>query len=375
VKSGFGVDNARLRAEASLMSVLRGVFEIDYGAAQGEVVYPPFSDVSRGTRAGRVVMDEHALRFLDAYLAWGPIDEVALWAGQFKVPFDLETRYDEDELIFSSTSLMTRRYLVFGDSPYLADDALYQGYGFETARASSFGRDLGVQVTGRVLGGKLNYGVGAFNGAGSNVENDNRDVLVSARLSSEIVGAMTQTMSDATETPRPLLSVGAGIGYDLKAHESQYDPFYDYNSSDISVTGDVLLKWMGASLLATFFFRHSDHGSALYVIEVDDAGNAYQRGKPIRALGGMTQLAYRHYKTGLEPAVRYSIFSARLDVRDDHVHEVTGALGYYAFKGHLKLLVESRVLLPADTMRSFLAPLSTWYDNLVEITLMAEVSF
>ena len=84
-------------------------------------------------------------------------------------------------------------------------------------------------------------------------------------------------------------------------------PHYEYNSSDLNVTGDVQFKWWGVAAMAAVFYRHGDHG-AVYITEDGEDD-------PIDSMGFTGQISYFNQQTGLEPGFRYSIYDAQLDRR------------------------------------------------------------
>ncbi len=364
--NGFVLSSARIVTSVRLLEVLSGRLEIDYGTRPGDRQAPLRGTASTDSPA--------ALRFLDAYGEYTPFEALFIRLGQQRVPFDRESRFDDDQLTFASRSLLTRRYLLFGDAPYLNEDALYYRDGYEWQRGAGLGRDLGLLLGGTVLAGRLSYAAGVFNGGGSNLPNDNRDLLAAVRLFSDPLGEMSEGMSDTAVARRVLLRVGAGFAFDLLRHERQEAPGSEYNSADYNATFDLHLKWRGVSALAAFFYRHSDHGVAVYDI-VDTADGQTRRAKPIRSMGVAGQLAFFHAASKLEPAVRYALYDARLHLIDDHVHEVTGALAFHPYPDHLTLRGEYRGLYPGDSARSYLAPLGVRYAPSHEITLMAEVAF
>ena len=69
------------------------------------------------------------------------------------------------------------------------------------------------------------------------------------------------------------------------------------------------------------------------------------------------------------------MYDADIELENDHIHEITFALGYYPYGQNLRLGLEYRGLYPAKTDRSYLAPWNVWFDYLHEITLAAQVSF
>jgi hypothetical protein len=368
VENDFGVANARLAFNARVLDVLRGTLSIDFGNLSGEVQYPliPHYDLS-GVRYNRVDINEYSLRLLDAYGEYVPMEEISIRVGQFKVPFDRETSlFYANQLTFTSRSLMTRRYVLFNDrvDPDQIDTF---NWDYDTSRGSSFGYDRGLALRGKVSEGIFRYSAGIFNGGGPNAGNDNRDVLIAARLASDILGEMPEGMSDLDVSKKALLSIGAGLAYDLPAHKHPTDINKTYNSSDFSITADAHFKFMGASVMFAFFYRHADHGNVF----VDSSGND----KSINSLGLTPQVSYYIEKIKLEPAIRYSLYDADVDLADDHVHELTGAINYYPYPEHLKVSLEYRGVYPQDPGRSYLAPFNGWYDYLHEIAVMAQFAF
>ncbi|MCP4605934.1 MAG: hypothetical protein GY847_36380 [Proteobacteria bacterium] len=366
--NGFGVANARLVVHTQILDVIHGEFEIDYGTLTGTVQYPV--NLSQGledARYNRVEINDHSLRFLNIYGEYAPIPEFNIRLGQFKVPFDRESQIDANWLTFTTRSLMTRAYPRWGEN--VSDDSLARSWDYEMQRGSSFGRDTGLSLKGCVAEGIFNYEAGIFNGAGDNVTNDNRDMLIALRISTEPAGRMTETMSDLESSKSPLISIGAGFAYDLLDHKYMHNPAdkHNYNSSDVNITADANFKWYGASVLAGVFYRHSDHGA---VVQNEDAEDA-----PIDSMGIVAQVAYFIDNPGLEPAFRYSLYDADIDLKDNHVHEISAIFSYYPFVQNLKLQLQYRGLFPADTERSHFVPWGNWFDYYSEITLMAQVAF
>ncbi|MCP4677579.1 MAG: hypothetical protein GY854_19105 [Deltaproteobacteria bacterium] len=369
-ENGFGVANARLSLHAQLLDVIHGVFEIDYGTQTGTLQYPVNARVGN-SRYGQVKVNEHSLRFMDVSGEYTPIPEFHVRVGQFKVPFDIESQFNADKLKFTTRSLMTRSYPLWGQG--IPDNMLSYGWEYDMQRAAGFGRDTGIDFNGRVANGLFNYDVGVFNGAGDNVENDNRDVLVALRLSTDPAGPMTPGMSDLETSKSPLVSIGAAFAYDLLEHNNLVDPLATYNSSDINLTADAHFKWYGISALGAIFYRHADHGAVF----IDENGSD----TPIDSVGAVVQLAYFNDYTSLEPGVRYSIYDADMDIKLDHVHEIAVGLSYYPFVENLKIQVEYRGMYMADTVRTYLSPwdatrkYDVWFDHYNEITIMAQVAF
>lgn len=94
----------------------------------------------------------------DAYVAWTRLPEIQVRAGQFKSPFGYEQLLNDTRM-----TAMERT---------LGNDRL------------TLGRQLGVQIHGELLGKRLSYALGAFNGAGVNTtSNEDGKLLVAGRVS------------------------------------------------------------------------------------------------------------------------------------------------------------------------------------------------
>ncbi len=341
------MESARFETTAAFFHKAYGVLSLDFGEPQDEE-----------RAASRPVI------FVDAFAKYEVIKEFVVRAGQFKVPFDLETSFCDRAFVFASRSLMTRRYATYVDDSSVSEtDSAYRS-AYDINRGSSFGRDVGAEVSGAAFKGRFTYGLGVFNGASLNRENDNRDVLVSGRAAYLPFGEMSDAMSDAERTESLKLSIGAGVAYDLVSQRYALASEEEYNSSDVSATLDVHAKWKGLSTFAAVFYRHSDHGRALIGDE-----------ETLSSIGAVAQASYFVEPIRLEPAVRYSFYKARFDRDGDQVHEVSGALLYHVLPEHLRVGIEYRGVFPNDKEASYLVPLGVRQDNRHEVILSAEVGF
>jgi len=373
---GFGLAATRLWFKAQVFGVVNFMGEIDYGTLNGKVAYPYNAQIDADTKYNRVTINQHALRALAFWGEFAPIPELKVRAGQFKVPFDRETLMGSNQLTFTSPTLMTRSYYRWGEYPDPTNcTALACAWGYETQRGSSFGYDRGLMIHGEVASAVFNYAVGLFNGGGPNVGNDNRDLLVGGRLWTDPLGAMSPGMSDIASTEKPLLSIGASYFFDLPQHrdpEIVASKDAIYNSEDSNVTGDILFKWWGLSVMGSVFFRNSDHGAVLHTVATPTKSSEKW---VLRSLGASAQAAYFIKAIGLEPAFRYGMYDADIKREMDHVHEITAALNYYVFGQNLKLQLEYRGQFPADQGKSYLVPWNAYQPAVHEITVMGQVSF
>ncbi len=365
-ESGFQLSSARLSIETKVFEVIHGLLEIDFGTLSGTKIVPTERRISH---EGVIKLESYGVRMMSVYGEYAPLSQLKVRAGQFKVPFDREMLFRENELTFGHRSLITRRYPLYPDgrrywqapsgfdaNPSFSPDE------FELQRAASFGWDRGIQLHGAIGEGVFNYALGAFNGAGINVNNNNRDLLLIARVWSDLLGPVTSGMSDLTVAPTPMVSVGAAFSYDLPQHRNELTPELTYNSSDFNVTGDVHFKWKGLSSLIAAFYRYSDHGAVFF-------------DTPIQTMGFVGQLAYFHQPLKLEGGVRYAILDENVDLSGDHLHELTAVLNYHLFANHLKVQLEFRSLLPGEENKSFMVPYRTTYHNRHEVMLMAQLGF
>lgn len=359
----FGFGTAKLVLKVKLFGFATGEFEPDYQKMTGKVEYPANADVGDG-KYNRVKVGEYGLAWKNIYGEIAPFEWLTVRGGQFKVPFDRETQVSITKLTFTTRSLMTSSYKVWGE--YMAEDGLAYHWDYGTRRGSSFGYDRGLQLAGKLLEKRFSYAAGVFNGGGANKDNDNTNLMYALRLAVDPMGEMTKGMSDLDKLAKPLLSIGAAFTYDRPENKNPINPEdkkLDYFSEDLNFTGDVLLKWNGLHVMGAVFFRRADHG------------NAYPNVDTINTLGYMAQAGWYFPQVGLEPAFRYSGMDASLGRDGDNVHELTGALSYY-FKGHdLKLQAEYTALMMNDMTRTYLAPLGTWEDYHHRLTIMAQLGF
>jgi outer membrane murein-binding lipoprotein Lpp len=166
---------------------------------------------------------------LDYYLDYQFAPELAVRAGQQKVPF-------------------TRAWQV-SDSGY---DYFERAAAIDTLR---YDRDAGVWLHGRVAD-RLEYQVGASNGAGPNRKNDNIDVAAVARLDVLVMGEWFEWLTgDLEHSEVPSLIVGAGGVHDLvRVPEMVAGVMVENPDVDADGTGDNVRVW-SSSLDAIFRYR------------------------------------------------------------------------------------------------------------------------
>lgn len=120
------------------------------------------------------------LRLLDARLRLPIVPELALELGQFKAPFGREALQGKGDITFVERSQITQ--------------------------IVAPGRQVGVQLSGEALDGRLRYAGGVFNGNGRTLDNDDDDFLYAARASFNTVGG-------AAFPDELVIQVGASFAY------------------------------------------------------------------------------------------------------------------------------------------------------------------
>jgi hypothetical protein len=190
----------------------------------------------------------------DAFMQWRFGRSVAVRVGQFKVPYGLETQYWNALLEFVDVSQATAAF--------------------------TLGRDVGLEIVGRPLAGRLQYQVAAFNGPRGpcprNIDGlrcDEVDLAYAARVVAAPFGPLPAHEGDLAGEARPLLSVGVSSAYlllptDVRARSAVPNAPIDVDQDDrvdnVGVLqGAVELRalWRGASLQAEWLGRREDPGA------------------------------------------------------------------------------------------------------------------
>ncbi len=132
VRDGFELYDARLRASGEVGIVFDYHVQAEWDDAREE------------------------LRLLDARLTLPIIPELAVDLGQFKAPFGKETLKGKGEITFVERA--------------------------QISRLVPPGRQVGAQLSGETLDGRLTYRAGVFNGNGRTVRNDDDELLWAGRV-------------------------------------------------------------------------------------------------------------------------------------------------------------------------------------------------
>ncbi len=191
------------------------------------------------------------------------------------------------------------------------------------------GRDIGVQLWGTPLAGKLDWRVGVFNGNGRTVtRNDNDDLQKNARLTWQPFGDVKYSESDFDSSSKPLLAIA--VNYEANEFPIAAAGTTPAHADDRTIVGgDVVFKFKGFSAFFDLYQREHDRTNNLS--DFDDEGFNVQAG-------------YFVIPQKLEVAIRFSELDPNSDIDDNEREERGLALGYFFNKHNHKLQGDYREL-------------------------------
>jgi phosphate-selective porin OprO and OprP len=234
----------------------------------------------------------------DGYLQWDASKKGAFMVrmGQFKVPLGRQEMSTSSGLQFVERSILS----------------------FEFTR----GRDIGVEVRGRIANDKLEYRAGMFNGnPASRLENDNTKFQYNARLSLQPFGPVAYRESDLETKDRPLLAVEAEF------ESNNLHGATNANDLDTTILGTALVfKYKGFSLYGEYFDRERKP----------------ETGPTFKSNGFIVQSGLFLIRDHFEVAVRYASFDPTDQVGGNDITERGGALNYFILGHALKVQADYR---------------------------------
>ncbi len=240
----------------------------------------------------------------DLLLTWDVSKKgtLAVSFGQFKVPFGRQEMTSSARQQFCDRDLLS----------------------FEFTR----GRDIGVELLGRVAAGKIEYAAGIFNGnPASRLGNDNGKYQYNARVVFQPWGRVGYAEGDFESKGHPLLAVAAQFEHnDQRSGASILNPITELQS--VILGADLVFKYAGFSLFAEYFDRERTPAS----------------GPSFSSPGWHSQAGYFLKRHVLEAALRYARWDPSDAVADDDQVERGIALNYYLRKNGLKLQSDFREL-------------------------------
>lgn len=201
------------------------------------------------------------------------------------------------------------------------------------------GRDVGVQIHGRVSNDKVEYFAGVFNGnPASRSSNDNTKLQYNARLSVEPLGKVAFSESAFEGWDKPLLALGAQFENNDLAGAT--------NLTDLNTTilgADLVYKYKGFSVYAEYFHRkrtpETVSGSS-----TTTSGTATQSSGSFNSNGYNVQAGYFLKRDKVEVAARFAGYDPSDRTPSNNRKEVGGVLNYFVDKHYLKVVADFRAL-------------------------------
>jgi hypothetical protein len=251
----------------------------------------------------------------DALLTWDASKKGSFMVtfGQFKVPLGRQEMTSSGRLQFADRSLLNAEF--------------------------TRGRDIGVQIHGRVSNDKIEYFAGVFNGnPASRTSNDNTKLQYNARVSIEPMGKVAYSESAFEGWDKPLLAIAAQFeNNDLSGATN----LTDFNTTVLGA--DFVYKYKGFSLFAEYYNRKrkpeavSGTSSATSGVAVQSTGSFNSNGFNIEA-------GYFLKRDKIEIAARFAGYDPSDKTPSNNHRETGGAFNYFILKHTLKVTADFRAL-------------------------------
>jgi phosphate-selective porin OprO/OprP len=251
----------------------------------------------------------------DARLTWDASKTGAfkITIGQFKVPLGRQSMTSSGHLQFADRSLLDLEF--------------------------TRGRDIGIQLSGRVAQDKVEYFAGVFNGnAASRSSNDNTKLQYNARLSFEPFGKFAYSEVAFEGWDKPLLAIGGQFeNNDLSGATN----LTDFNTTILS--GDLAFKYKGFSLFAEYYNRKRTP-EALSGTTSATSGPAAQSSGSFHSNGYNVEAGLFLQKDRVQVAARFAGYDPTDQLASNNHTERGGVLNCFILKHLLKVVTDFRVL-------------------------------
>lgn len=251
----------------------------------------------------------------DALLTWDASKKGSfkITLGQFKVPLGRQEMTSSGRLQFADRSILNGEY--------------------------TRGRDIGLQLSGRVANDKVEYFAGVFNGnSASRTSNDNTKLQYNARVSFEPFGKVAYSESAFEGWDKPLLAIaGQFENNDLSGAT---------NLTDLNTTilgADLMYKYKGFSLFAEYYNRKREP-EAVSGGSSNTSGPAAQSGGAYHSNGYNVEAGYFLKRDKVEIAARFAEYDPSDQVPSNKRSEKGGVFNYFILKHTLKVVADFRVL-------------------------------
>ena len=251
----------------------------------------------------------------DATLTWDASKKGAfkITLGQLKVPFGRQEMTSSGHLQFADRSILNGEF--------------------------TRGRDVGIQLNGRVANDKVEYFAGVFNGnSASRTSNDNTKLQYNARVSFEPLGKVAYSETAFEGWDKPLLAIGLQFeNNDLSGATN----LTDLNTTIFGV--DLVYKYKGFALFAEFFNRKRTP-EAVSGSSSATSGPAAQSGGAFHSNGYNVEAGYFLKKDKIEIAGRFAEYDPSDRVPSNKRSEKGGVFNYFILKHTLKVVADFRAL-------------------------------
>ena len=251
----------------------------------------------------------------DALLTWDASKKGSfkITIGQFKVPLGRQEMTSSGKLQFADRSLLNAEF--------------------------TRGRDVGLQVSGRLAEDKVEYFAGVFNGnSASRISNDNPKLQYNARVSFEPLGKVSYSESAFEGWDKPLFAIaGQFENNDLSGATN----LTDFNTTVLGA--DVVYKYKGFSFFAEYFNRNikpeavSGASSATSGAAALSAGSFHSNGYNVQA-------GYFLKRDKVEVAARFAGYDPTDKTASNNHTEKGAVLNYFILKHTLKVVADFRAL-------------------------------
>lgn len=184
------------------------------------------------------------------------------------------------------------------------------------------GRDIGFQVWGNPMNGKIDWRLGIFNGNGRSVTfNGDGEYQYNGRITFQPWGDVKYSESDFESTDKPMFAVAAQ--FDIwKQSVAATSSAAAINRDHDTYGFDAVFKYKGLFLFYDHYFRQTDDLIASTKTDVN---------------GFNIQGGYFIYKRFVEIAARYERIDPNEDKDDDFMKEWAIGFNYFYNKHNLKL--------------------------------------
>lgn len=232
---------------------------------------------------------------VDAYLKYTFCDALSIQAGQFKIPFTMETAMNPVNLEFYDYGEVITKLVGYND----------------VCGVGKLGRDIGVMASGKLFKVEMNgetfslleYAVGVFNGNGTNVVDNNNRKDIAGRIE------FHPWIKEVTLTGSIYNGEFLNTNLDTKGARNRYSGGIQIKTDDLIVRSEFVAGETGVNDTISNY-----NSNGLYAV----AGYNFKLGK------NKTQI--------LMPVLRYDRFDGDTDIEKSGKDTYTAGISYWPWK-------------------------------------------